>query len=50
MKAQRYRDVLSHEIGARIVVEFTTPVRGREVVDYAVILRRHFFSSDGVMV
>ncbi|HEY7830228.1 MAG TPA: hypothetical protein VIC06_06650 [Solirubrobacteraceae bacterium] len=34
--SQRYRDVLNYEIGARIVVEFTT--RGREVVDYAVIL------------
>jgi hypothetical protein len=34
--SQRYRDVLDYEIGARIVVEFTT--RGREVVDYAVVL------------
>jgi hypothetical protein len=33
---QRYRDVLDYEIGARIVVEFTT--RGREVTDYAVVL------------
>jgi hypothetical protein len=33
---QRYRDVLDYEVGARIVVEFTT--RRREVVDYAVIL------------
>jgi ferredoxin-NADP reductase len=31
-----YRDVLDYEVGARIVVEFTT--RGREVVDYAVVL------------
>lgn len=38
MKTQRYRDVLSYEIGARIVVEFTTPTRGREVMDYAVVL------------
>lgn len=34
--SQRYRDVLDYEIGARIVVEFTT--RGREVTDYAVVL------------
>jgi hypothetical protein len=34
--SQRYRDVLDYEIGARIVVEFTT--RGREVADYAVVL------------
>jgi hypothetical protein len=34
--SQRYRDVLDYEIGARIVVEFTT--RGRDVVDYAVVL------------
>lgn len=38
VKTQRYRDVLSYEIGARIVVELTTPTRGREVVDYAVVL------------
>jgi hypothetical protein len=31
-----YRDVLDYELGARIVVEFTT--RQREVLDYAVIL------------
>ena len=31
-----YRDVLSYEIGARIVVEFET--RRREIVDYAVVL------------
>lgn len=36
MKTQRYRDVLSYEVGARIVVEFTT--HGREVIDYAVVL------------
>ena len=34
--SQRYRDVLDYEIGARVVVEFTT--RGREVTDYAVVL------------
>jgi hypothetical protein len=34
--SQRYRDVLDYEIGARIVVEFTT--RGRDVSDYAVVL------------
>jgi hypothetical protein len=34
--SQRYRDVLDYEVGARIVVKFTT--RRREVVDYAVIL------------
>jgi hypothetical protein len=33
---QRYRDVLDYEVGARIVVEFTT--RGRQVIDYAVVL------------
>jgi hypothetical protein len=33
---QRYRDVLDHDVGARIIVAFTT--RRREVVDYAVIL------------
>jgi hypothetical protein len=38
VRSQRYRDVLSYEIGARIVVEFTTPTRGREIVDYAVVL------------
>ncbi len=32
----RYRDLLDYELGARIIVEFTT--RGREVTDYAVIL------------
>lgn len=31
-----YRDTLDYEVGARIIVEFTT--RGREVVDYAVVL------------
>lgn len=36
VRSQRYRDVLSYEIGGRIVVEFTT--RGREVIDYAVVL------------
>ena len=35
-RSQRYRDVLNYEVGARIVVEFTT--RGREVIDYAVVL------------
>jgi hypothetical protein len=35
-RSQRYRDVLDFEAGARIVVEFTT--RGREVIDYAVVL------------
>lgn len=35
-RSQRYRDVLDYEIGARIVVEFTT--RGREIIDYAVVL------------
>jgi hypothetical protein len=34
--SQRYRDTLDYEVGARIIVEFTT--RGREVVDYAVVL------------
>jgi hypothetical protein len=34
--SQRYRDVLDYEIGARIVVEFTTD--RRMVVDYAVVL------------
>ena len=34
--SQRYRDVLDHEIGARIIVEFTTD--GRKIVDYAVVL------------
>jgi hypothetical protein len=34
--SQRYRDVLDYEIGARIVVEFTTD--RRTIVDYAVIL------------
>lgn len=34
--SQRYRDVLDYEIGARIIVEFTTD--GRMIVDYAVIL------------
>ncbi len=34
--SQRYRDVLDYELGARIVVEFTT--RRRQVVDYVVIL------------
>lgn len=36
VRNQRYRDVLDYGVGARIVVEFTT--RGREVVDYAVVL------------
>jgi hypothetical protein len=36
VRSQRYRDVLDYEVGARIVVEFTT--RGREVIDYAVVL------------
>ena len=35
-RSQRYRDVLDYEVGARIVVEFTT--REREVIDYAVVL------------
>jgi hypothetical protein len=35
-RRQRYRDVLDHDVGARIVVEFTT--RGREVIGYAVVL------------
>jgi ferredoxin-NADP reductase len=35
-RSQRYRDVLDYEVGARIVVEFTS--RGREIVDYAVVL------------
>jgi hypothetical protein len=35
-RSQRYRDVLDYEVGSRIVVEFTT--RGREVIDYAVVL------------
>jgi hypothetical protein len=35
-RSQRYRDVLDYEVGARIVVEFAT--RGREVIDYAVVL------------
>ncbi len=34
--SQRYRDVLDYEIGARIVVRFTT--NRREIVDYSVIL------------
>jgi hypothetical protein len=34
--SQRYREVLDYEIGARIVVEFTTD--GRMIVDYALIL------------
>jgi hypothetical protein len=34
--SQRYRNVLDYELGARIVVEFTT--RRRQVVDYVVIL------------
>ena len=34
--SQRYRDVLDYEVGARVVVEFST--RGREVIDYAVVL------------
>lgn len=34
--SKRYRDVLDYEIGARIVVEFTTD--RRIIVDYAVIL------------
>jgi hypothetical protein len=38
VKTQRYRDVLSYEVSARIVVEFSTPTRGREIVDYAVVL------------
>jgi hypothetical protein len=33
---RRYRDVLDYEIGARIVVEFTTD--RRTILDYAVIL------------
>lgn len=36
VRHQRYRDVLDYEVGARIVVEFTTC--GREVIDYAVVL------------
>jgi hypothetical protein len=36
VRSQRYRDVLDYEVGARIVVEFTT--RGREIIDYAVVL------------
>jgi hypothetical protein len=36
VRRQRYRDVLDYEVGARVVVEFTT--RGREVIDYAVVL------------
>jgi hypothetical protein len=36
VRSQRYRDVLDYEVGARIVVEFTT--HGREVIDYAVVL------------
>ncbi|HXA55706.1 MAG TPA: hypothetical protein VNV37_12605 [Solirubrobacteraceae bacterium] len=35
-RSQRYRDVLDYEVGARVVVEFST--RGREVIDYAVVL------------
>ncbi len=34
--SQRYRDVLDHAIGARIVVRFTT--NRREIVNYSVIL------------
>jgi hypothetical protein len=34
--SQRYRDVLDYEMGARIVVEFTTD--RRMIMDYAVIL------------
>lgn len=34
--SQRYRDTLDYDLGARIIVEFTT--RGRDVVDYAVVL------------
>ena len=33
---QRYRDLLDYELGARIVVRFTT--KHREIVDYSVIL------------
>jgi hypothetical protein len=33
---QRYRDMLDYELGARIVVRFTT--KRREIVDYSVIL------------
>jgi hypothetical protein len=36
VRSQRYRDVLDYEVGARIVVEFST--RGREIIDYAVVL------------
>jgi hypothetical protein len=36
VRSQRYRDVLDYEVGARVVVEFST--RGREVIDYAVVL------------
>ena len=36
VRSQRYRDVLDYEVGARVVVELTT--RGREVIDYAVVL------------
>ena len=34
--SQRYREVLDYEMGARMIVEFTTD--RRTVVDYAVIL------------
>jgi len=36
VRRQRYRDVLDYEVGARVVVEFST--RGRDVIDYAVVL------------
>jgi hypothetical protein len=36
VRSQRYRDVLDYEVGARIVVEFST--RGREIIDYAIVL------------
>lgn len=35
-RSQRYRDVLDYGVAARIVVEFST--RGREIIDYAVVL------------
>lgn len=35
-RSQRYRDTLDYEVSARVVVEFTT--RGREIIDYAVVL------------
>jgi hypothetical protein len=48
VRSRRYRDALDYEVGARIVVEFTT--RGRAVIDYAVVLTVDIEDGEAVTV